>query len=152
MRSFISEQLALDLYKSLIHPHFSYADIIYDACSQQNKNKLQVHQNMALRVVKNVEPRFPTTRLHEQTGVTWLDVECQERCCIETFKAFNNMSSQNVNSMFVANNSVRNTRSSNAASFNPPFNRTKFGDNNPPNRCHNYWKHLPPDVNIASVA
>ena len=34
MRSFISESLAKDLYLSLIHPHFSYADIIYDACSQ----------------------------------------------------------------------------------------------------------------------
>ena len=36
MKSYISEQLAHDLYSSLIHPHFGYADIIYDACSQQN--------------------------------------------------------------------------------------------------------------------
>ena len=101
---------------------------------------------ISLRAVKNVEPRFPTARLHEQTGVDWLDVERQEHCCIETFKALNNLSSHNVNSMFVVNNSVRNTRSTNSVTFNPPFNKTKFGDNNLPNRCHKYWKNLPSDV------
>ncbi len=54
MRSFISEGLAKELYNSLIHPHFGYADIIYDACNWTCKNKLQVHQNAALRAIKNV--------------------------------------------------------------------------------------------------
>ena len=132
--------------KSLIHPHFSYTDIIYDACSQLNKNKLQVHQNTALRMVKNVEPRFPTAQLQEQTGVKWLDVERQERCCIEAFKALNNLSSSNVNSLSVAHNSARVTRFNNLVTFNPPFNRTKFGDLNFPNRCNMYWKLLPAEV------
>ena len=74
MRSFISEPLAKDLYNSLIHPHFNYIDIVHNACIQQSKRKLQVHLNMGLRAVKNVDPRFPTDRLHEQTGVQWLDV------------------------------------------------------------------------------
>ncbi len=39
MRSFISETLAKELYTSLIHPHFMYGDIVYDACTQQSKTK-----------------------------------------------------------------------------------------------------------------
>ena len=38
MRTFIPESLAHDLYTRLIHPHVTYADIVYDACSQQSKN------------------------------------------------------------------------------------------------------------------
>ncbi len=30
----LSEELAKDLYMSLIHPHFMYSDVIYDACNQ----------------------------------------------------------------------------------------------------------------------
>ena len=149
IRPFISESLAKDLYTSLIHPHFTYGDIVYDACSQQSKVRLQVHQNMALRAVKNVDPRFPTQRLHDQTGVEWLDVERKQRCCIEAYKALNNLSSTNVNNLFTLNISTRTTRSSTCPEFKASNSRTKFGDRNFPNRCEAYWKSLPPDVKTA---
>ena len=135
MRHFINEGLAKDLYLSLIHPHFNYADVVYDACNEQCKSKLQVHQNIALRAVKNVEPRFPTARLHEQTGVPWLNAERKDHCCIEAFKGLHQMSSYNVNKLFQESTLIRNTRSDSRRTFDAPFNRSKFGDNNLPNRC-----------------
>ncbi len=109
MCSFILESIAKDLYTSLIHPHFNYGDIIYDACTQQDQAKLQIHQIIALRAIKNVEPRFPTQHLHEQTGIPWLDVERMERCSVEAFKVVHNMSSKNVNNMFTIAKSQRDT-------------------------------------------
>ncbi len=97
MRNVIPEELALDLYQSLIHSHFTHADIIYDGCNQTLQNKLQTHQNMALRAVLKLEPRFPTRKLYEQTGIKWLDIERRERCCIEAYKGIHNLSSDNVN-------------------------------------------------------
>ena len=146
MRSFISEGLAKELYNSLIDPHFGYADIIYDACNQTCKNKLQVHQNAALRAVKNVEMSFNTQRLHDQTGVKWLDIERKERCCIEAYKGLHNLSSNNVNNMFVSEDNVCNTRSGSHVDFKPKWNRTKFADGNLPNRCEQYWRNLPLEV------
>ena len=52
MRSFIDENLAKYLYKSLIHPIFGYCDFIYDGCNKGLAKKLQIPQNNALRVVK----------------------------------------------------------------------------------------------------
>ncbi len=146
MRHFINESLAKDLYQSLIHPHFNYADVIYDACNHQSKTKLQVHQNSALRAVKNVEPRFPSDRLHEQTGMEWLDVERKNRCCTEAYKGIHNLSSSRVNNMFPETKSIRQTRLASTITFDVPYNRTKFGDNNLPNRCKKYWQYLRSDV------
>ena len=146
MRSFISESLAKDLYQTMIHPHFSYADIIYDACSQTLSNKLQTQQNLALKAVLNVDHFFPSSKLHEQSGINWLDSERKEHCVVESFKALHNMSSYNVNNLFNITLSQRNLRSDDSVSFKPPPMRTKFGDGNLPNRSEKYWHMLPASV------
>ena len=48
MQNFISENLAVDLYKSFIEPHFLYADIVHDVTSLSSRHQLQVNQNNAL--------------------------------------------------------------------------------------------------------
>ena len=50
VRSFISESLALQLYKSLIIPCIDYGDVIYDAASKKDCQALQVIQNGCLRI------------------------------------------------------------------------------------------------------
>ena len=146
MRGFISEELALDLYNSMIHPHFSYADVVYDACLIGLANKLQTHQNLALKTVLNVDRRFSTSELHARTGVQWLDSERKERCCIETFKGLNNLSSVNVNKLYVKRESERGLRSCNTVNFQAPVTRSRFGDGNFINRSEQYWRPLPDDV------
>ncbi len=49
MRSYINEALALDLYPSLIEPHFLYADVVYDGGAKTALQSLQVSHNNALR-------------------------------------------------------------------------------------------------------
>ncbi len=51
VRSFIPKDLAIQLYKSLIDPHFRYCNYIYNGCSLTNKRKLQVAQNNSLRAI-----------------------------------------------------------------------------------------------------
>ena len=59
MHPFIGQSLAHDLYNSLIEPHFTFGDVIYDGGAKKGKIKLQSHQNMALRAVLNVNAYFP---------------------------------------------------------------------------------------------
>ena len=75
MHNVISQSLALDLYKSLIEPHFTYGDTVYDGCGVSSKHKLQVHQNLALRAVMNIDPFYPSSSLHTTLNCEWLDVQ-----------------------------------------------------------------------------
>ena len=90
--------------------------------------------------------RYPSDKLHEESGISWLDSERKERCCIETFKALHNLSSDNVNKLFVPTESDRSMRSTDTNRFRVPMCRTKFGDGNLPNRCSTYWHTLSRDV------
>ena len=74
MRSFISQDLAKYLYKSLIEPHFTYLEYVYDACPASSSHKLQIAQNGALRAILNVDSRCSTAILHEKTGIPLLSV------------------------------------------------------------------------------
>ena len=152
MRSYISENLALDLYQSLIAPHFLYADTIYDGGNKAAKHNLQVAQNNALRVVKNVDQRYSATALHSQLNVDWLDISRQKRCCTETFKVLNNMTPTSMGKQFRVHEQLRCLRSNSDLNFVPVTNRTIFADNNFGNRCHKYWSTLTPEIhNIPTL-
>ena len=86
VRPFITKDLTLHLYKSLIAPHFPYCKYIYDDCSLTSKRILQVRQNNALRAVLEVAQRFPTDRLHGSLNIDWLDINRQKSTCIEVHK------------------------------------------------------------------
>ena len=142
MRSYISEALALELYRSLIEPHFLYADVVYDGGSRKALHDLQIAQNNALRIVMNVDSRFSATALHNHLNVDWLDVSRRKRCCIDTYKALHAMAPSSVQRQFPINTSVLNLRSNSDLTFVPRHNRTKFSDKNFSNRCHRYWSEL----------
>ena len=149
MRNFISTTLALELYKSLNHPHFNFGDIIYDGCSQTLKHKLQTHQNMALRAVANVNRQFSTTAVHNITGVTWLDVERQKHCCTQVYKSLNDLTANNVAAMFAPIDHSAGTRAQTGALYRWPLAKTVLSSQNLPIRVYNYWKCLPSDVRLA---
>ena len=96
MRSYISEKLALELYQSLINPHFTYVNVVYDGGSKSALHEIQVAQNNALRVVKNVDCHYSVTSLHRELHVDWLDMSRQKRCFVETYKSLHNMTPSRV--------------------------------------------------------
>ena len=74
MRSFISQDLALYLYKTLIHPVITYANFIYDGGLKTNLSKLQIAQNGALRAVCKCKPDYSVARLHDELEIDMLSV------------------------------------------------------------------------------
>ncbi len=146
MRNVISQSLALDLYKSLIEPHFTYGDTIYDGCSTTLKHKLQTSQNLALRAVMNVDPFYPSMALHEKLHCDWLDIQRARHCSNMAYKGLHGLAPANINAIFVQPEQIRNLRLATTLSFVPRLNRTVFADNNFGNRCHKYWEAIPRDV------
>ena len=146
IRTFISQDLALQLYKSLIAPHFAYCCHIYDGCSITSQRQLQVSQNNALRAVLRADNRSPTERLHESLNIEWLDVARQKTTCLEAFKIVHGLGPSNLNSIVKQVNPVRSTRSGDTLMLECPRTHTKLGDMNFKIRAYHYWKGLPPEL------
>ena len=51
VRKFVTQEICLNLYKSLVMPHLDYGDIVYMHTSNENLAKLQMIQNNACRLI-----------------------------------------------------------------------------------------------------
>ena len=142
IRSFINTSLAKDIYTSLIEPHFLYLDYIYDGCSKASSDRLQITQNNALRAVLRAEPRYPTTELHEKTGVNWLNFQRKKSTCIQVYKSLNGLNPPRLNSMFTIKAPPRSLRSNNKIILIKPITKLKVSDHNIRIRGIRYWEEL----------
>ena len=146
IRSFISQDLAVQLYKSLIAPHFNYYSHIYDGCSLTVQRELQVSPNNALRAVMQVDSRYPIERLHENLNIELLDESLQKATCIEAYKIINGLAPSNLSNIVKQVKPVRHTRSGDTILLDCPKTRTKLGDSNFKVWAYKYWKTLPAEL------
>ena len=72
IRKFLTEAVALKIYKSMILPYFDYGDVVYNQASQEGLDKLQRLQNKCLKICKGYNMRFETEALHTITRVPML--------------------------------------------------------------------------------
>lgn len=56
------------LYKCVIRPILCFASPIWYRAAETHLKKIQVIQNKCLKMIHNKEWRYPTSRLHEETG------------------------------------------------------------------------------------
>ena len=68
IRRYMTEEVALKIYKSMIIPYFDYGDVIYGCASNEGLDKIQRLQNRCLKICKNYNARFHTRALHLETG------------------------------------------------------------------------------------
>ncbi len=146
VRTFISKDLALNLYKTLIHPMFSYCNYIYDGCALTTARFLQIVQNNTLRAVMHVEARFSTELLQETLEVEWLDVSRQKSLSTEIYKCLNDLGPPNLKRVLVKHEPQRETRSSVAVKLERPCTNMSLGDKNLVVRAHYTWEHLTTDI------
>ena len=72
IRKFITDSVAMKIYKSMIVPYFDYGDVMYNQASQEELDKLQRLQNKCLKICKGYNRRHGTVALHESTKVPLL--------------------------------------------------------------------------------
>ena len=56
IRSFLLFEILLNVYNSLVQPHFDYCNVVRGNCSKNLSSKLQKLQNRAARVLKLEDP------------------------------------------------------------------------------------------------
>ena len=83
IKRFLTDDVALLIYKSMIVPYFDYADVIYNTAKKESLEKLQRLQNRCLKICKGFDRRFDTKNLHAITKVPML--EKRRECHINNF-------------------------------------------------------------------
>ena len=74
IRKFLTDTVALKIYKSMILPYFDYGDVIYSTANQDGLDKLQRLQNRSLKICKGLNIRYSTNALHRLTKMPMLKV------------------------------------------------------------------------------
>ncbi len=142
---FLPQHLNINLYQSLIKPHFDYCDTVYGSIGQGDAYELQKIQNMCLRNILKVPKLTPTAEIHSRTNMIHLDLARWQHTAIDMFKVYNGLHPQKVNNMFVklSDSHDRVTRASTEPRFYPPRCKLTMSSGNLRTRGVKIWHQVP---------
>ena len=91
IKPFVPQGSLVTLYKSLIQPYFDYCAPLWDTCDKALKDKLQILQNRAARVITGVtyDDRIRSNDLLQLLGWDTLHVRRAKLKCILLYKVLN---------------------------------------------------------------
>ena len=72
VRRFITKDIALNLYKSLVLPYLDYADIVYQHTTAENLAKVQMIQNNACRLITRDGKYANVVQMHLDSDLKFL--------------------------------------------------------------------------------
>ena len=67
MRNFLTTEAAMLVYTNMIMPILEYGDVFLTAASKENRDKCQIVQNKALRIVHRVYNLYGTDLMHKES-------------------------------------------------------------------------------------
>ena len=105
------------IYKSFIRPLPEFADVIWDNCTKQNKNELELIQSEAAGILKGTTNLVLVANLYIETGRETLDARRNNHKLVLFYKMYNDLTPLYYSSLvhpLVQNVSHYNLRNSNA--------------------------------------
>ena len=140
------------IYKSLIRPLLEYADVIWDNCTQQNKNELELIQLEAARISTGTTKLVSVANLYIETGWETLDARRNKHELVLFYKMFNDLTPLYLSSLvppLVQNASRYNLRNSNDTQT-VASRTTLFYNSFLPSSIRD-WNRLNPDIRNAGT-
>ena len=103
IRQFIPQGSLVTLYNSLIQPYFDYCSPLWDTCDKTLRNKLQILQNHAARVIMGTryDDRIRSSDLLQSLGWDTLHVRWAKLKSVLLYKILNENYSPCLRDMFV---------------------------------------------------
>ena len=86
IRQYLTDRAALLVYKNMILPMIEYGDIYVSAASKENRKKLQVLQNKALKCALRKEQRYDTIALHNEAKLQPLRIRRKQHLLLHMFQ------------------------------------------------------------------
>ena len=131
VRKYITSNIALLLFKSLVVPHFDFGDIVYMHCTQDLQMRLQYIQNNACRMILKADRYSSVLGMHQQLGLSTLTERRMFHACGFMFKVQKGLiSANNVCTIFEVLELVhdRETRARNRGDLQIVQSRTQMGE------------------------
>ena len=136
----------IKLYNSLVTPHFSYADVVWNGCGVTNARKIQTAQNFAIRSIVNKSKRESATNILRQLKFLNLHQKRQVHEAVFIQKAFENKLPQNITDNYMKQLPTSNTRFSTARKLILPKHKTSKFQNSPLYRTIKIWNNIPTNI------
>ena len=148
---YLPKHLLLTLYKSLALPYMDYCDTVWDSCSCQLKNRLQILQNRALRIINKSNRYTPISELHNLSNILTLQQRRNLHSHVFMYKATHNLMPEYITSKFhkVSEIHSHNTRTSFNNSLYVQPSRLNIGKGRMTHRGAVAWNSLPLDIRNA---
>ena len=140
------------IYKSFIRPLLEYADVIWNNCTQQNKNELELIQLEAARISTGATKLVSVANLYIETGWETLDARRNKHKLVLFYKMFNDLTPPYLSSLvhpLVQNASLYNLRNSNDTQT-IASRTTLFYNSFLPSSIRD-WNRLNPDIRNAGT-
>ena len=121
MRDFISDEPAIQVYKSLVEPYFSYCAPVWDGLGKKLSEKLQKLQNRAARVITHLMTSYDISSCSLLDELKWetLSSNRLKQKAILMFNTLNKRTPVCLQQMFSPSESTYNLRDSHGKLFVP---------------------------------
>ena len=134
------------IYNSIVTPHFTYADVVWNGCSKENERKLQTAQNFAMRIIKNKSKRDSANEIREELKFLDLKQKRQVHEAVFIKKALLNKLSQDITFKYLEFLPYEKTKQATDGKLNLPEHKTTKYENSPLYRTIKIWNNIPATI------
>ena len=151
MKTYVSKQLATQLYYEFIFPHIKYGIETYGASSSSKVKQIQVIQNKLMKIILWKDLLTPTNTLHKDINIlqvkdlySWYIAlfvrDCLYKDKIEIFHKY-----------YDSRNSVHSHATRNRKQFIEPRYRTDIGFTTVKSKGSKIWNKLPEEIKKLNI-
>ena len=143
--------IKIQLYNSLVVPHFDYGDIIWGGCKVKDSNKLQVTQNFAIKSITGAKKYDHASNSFEKLKFLKLKQRRKVHEVVFVHKALLGNLPDTICEKYIQQCPTSNNRSSTSAKLNLPAHKTSKYENSPFYRTISSWNDVPTTINTNTA-
>ena len=134
-------KLRIQLYNSLVIPHYDYADIIWGGCGSVNSKKLQISQNFAVRSITGSKKHDSASASFKKLKFLNLSQRRKVHEAVFTNKSLLHLNPIDISLKYInqCSSGKSNTRNCEKGTLNLPTNKSLKYQNSPFYRCISSW-------------
>ena len=139
-------EVRIQLYLSLVVPHFDYCDIIWGGCTSESASKLQVTQNFAIRSITGAKKQESASESFRKLKFLKLNQRRKIHEVVFSHKSLIQNHPNEICQMYIKQCPTSNTRSSTSAVLNYPQHKTSKYETSPFYRTISSWNSIPAHI------
>ena len=136
-------KLKVNLYNSLVVPHFDYADVVWGGCTKTDSQRLQIAQNFAAKSITGNKKYDSASQSLSKLRFLNLQQRRMIHETVYTHKSLLQLNPHNTNTTYLQQRPTSNTRNSTIGKLNLPKHRTTKFQNSPLYRTIKSWNCCP---------